>query len=323
MTETEKQLLPVYLFAGADTLKRESLLTRLMKRVEKQSDLTLNSQIFDASQVRDSNDVIDACNTMPFAATLRLVVVKNVDKASKQLVDALVTYCKTPSPTSVLVLEAEKLAKSSRLMSAVIKLDPKAYIDCSEKKRSELPTLIQSMARAHGATMTADAANRLIELVGTSTVALDSAVKKTVLFVTALGRTNINRNDIGTVIARSAQRSPWELVDAFAGKHRGTAFELLCEMTDESPVNLLALCVMRIRELLSIKALQKRGYASERAIAEAFSRPDWQIRRLLQAAQVYSSAELRALLAKAAETDKKMKSGTDPLLLFSLFILEA
>ena len=322
-TKNDKQLLPVYLFVGADALKRESLLKRLMKRVEAQSDITLNSQVFEASSVREPNEVIDACNTMPFAASLRLVTVKNVDKASKQLIDALVAYIKNPSETTVLVVEAEKLAKNSRLISAAQKLDPKTYVDCSEKTRGELPSLVRSMAASRGANMNLDAAGKLIELVGTSTIALDSAVEKTVSFVTALGRTNINRNDVDAVVARSALRNPWDFVDAFAGRQRCKAFELLNELVDESPVNLLVLCVMRIRELITVKALQGRGYSSERAIAEALSRPDWQVRRLIQASQAYSAFELRALLAKAAQTDMKMKSGADPALLLSMFILEA
>ncbi|MCL1890457.1 MAG: DNA polymerase III subunit delta [Coriobacteriia bacterium] len=322
-TKKEPKLLNAYLFAGSDDLKRESLLKRLMKRLSKDCDLTLNAQFFDAAQVKEPNDVIDACNTMPFLSPLRLVAVKTADKASKPLMDALVAYLAAPCETTVLVLEAEKLAKNSRLITAIKKLDAHAYIDCSEKKRNELPALVQTMARARGTELSLDVARHLIELVGTSTLALDKELEKLAAFVVALGRTNITSNDLAAVVSRSLERSPWDLVDAFANRQAGAALAALSELKNETPVDLLRLCVMRLRELLTVKALQERGLSGERALAEAMGRPDWQVRRLTQAARNYSSAELRGLLVRAADMDKKMKSGFDAHLLLSQFLLEA
>jgi len=319
----EKQLLPVYLFEGADGLKRASLLKRLMKRIGEDCDLTLNAQFFEAVHVSKPVEVIDACAIMPFLSPLRLVVIKAVDKASKQLTDALVDYLKNPCTTTVLVLEAEKLAKNSRLISAVKRLDEHAYIDCSEKKRSELPLLVQTMARARGIELTRDAASQLIELVGTSTIALDKEVEKLTAYVTALGRANANRSDVVTVVARTAERSPWDFAEAFANRSTGRAFVLLSELQGESPVNLLSLCVIRLRELIAVKALQERGLSTESSIAKVLGRPDWQVRRLLQAARAYSSTELRLLLIKAAEVDLRMKRGYDAHVQLSLFLLEA
>ena len=320
---TDKQLLPVYLFAGSDGLKRTSLLKRLMTRIGKDCDLTVNAQFFDASQSLKPTEVLDACTIMPFLSPLRLVVIRSADKASKQLQDALVDYLKKPCETTILVLEAEKLAKNSRLITAVKKINEKAYIDCSEKNRSELPALVQTMARSRGIDLTYDAANRLIELVGTSTIALDKEIEKLTGYVSAFGRTNAGRSDIDAVITRSVERSPWDLVEAFASRSRGKSLAILDELSGESPVNLLALCVMRLRELITVKALQERGLSTEHAIAAQLGRPDWQVRRLVGAARNFSAAELRGLLVKAAEVDRKMKDGYNAHLLLSTFLLEA
>ena len=321
--QEEKKLLSAYLFVGSDILKRESLLKRLMKRIGQSCDLVLNAQTFDASQVKEASDVIDACLTVPFLSPLRLVVIKNAEKTSKQLVDALVTYLEAPCETTVMVLEAEKLAKNSRLLTAVKKISPVAVIDCSEKKRSELPSLVQTMAQSRGVEISYDAANRLVELVGTSMLTLDREVEKSALYVLALGRRRINRNDINSLVVRSVEASPWELVEAFAQRNHARSFELLQELKNESPVNLLALCVMRIRDLITVKSLQERGITDLTRIAAELARPDWQARRLIQASQAFTRAELRDLISKAAEIDKKMKSGYDASLLLSIFLLEA
>jgi len=319
----DKQLLPVYLFAGSDGLKRESLLKRLMARVGQDCDITLNAQFFDAAQSLKPGEVLDACTIMPFLSPLRLVIVKSAEKASKQVLDALVEYLKSPCETTILVLEAEKLAKNSRLITAVKKVDERAYIDCSEKKRSELPALVQTMARTRGIELTHDAANRLIELVGTSTIALDKEIEKLTGYVTAFGRVRASRGDIDAVVTRSVERSPWELADAFANRSHGKALAILDELGSESPVNLLSLCVMRLRDLISVKALQERGFTTESAIAAQLGRAEWQVRPLIRAARAYTAAELRGLLIQAAEVDRKMKDGYNAQLLLATFLLKA
>jgi DNA polymerase-3 subunit delta len=327
----EKALLCAYLFDGADKLKRRDLLKRLMTRVEAQCELSLNMENFDATQVKEPSVVIDACNTLPFASEKRLVIVKNVDKALKAFADALVSYLGAPCSSTVLVLEAEKLAKNSRLVTAIKKLDAKAYIDCAEVKRGDLPSLVQKMAQSKGVEITADAARKLIELAGSSTLALDAEMVKLVAYVSALGRASISRADIAAVVTRSVEHNQWDLVEAFGNRNTAKALELARELrvsgtaSDGNPVSLLALCTVRLRDLIKVKSLQARGCSTERAIAEAMGgqRQEWQVRRLIQAAHSRSADELRALCIKAAHIDMKMKSGYNADLLFTEFLLES
>ncbi|MDR2492688.1 MAG: DNA polymerase III subunit delta [Coriobacteriales bacterium] len=321
--QAPKPLLPAYLFVGTDELKRSMLLKRLMGRIEEHCDIALNSASFDAAQVKAPDEVIDACNTMPFASPLRLVLVKNADKAAKPLADALIAYLAGPSDTTVLVATADKLAKNSRLLSAVKKIDPRAVIDCAEKKRSELPSLVQGMAGSRKVGMTLEAAAYTIEQVGTSTIALDSAVEKLVGYVTALGRDSITKGDVKAVVAKSVGQAPWEMLDAFAARQTGRCLELAHDLEGESPQYLFSLIIARLRDLMTAKAYATRGIQGDQALASAMKRPDWQCRRLAQAARSYTAPELRALLALAADTDKRMKSGHDAQLLLSEFILAA
>ena len=53
----------------------------------------------------------------------RLVHVRNADKLKKTDSEAIISYLKSPCETTVLLLEAEKLAKNTRLYKAIAAID--------------------------------------------------------------------------------------------------------------------------------------------------------------------------------------------------------
>jgi DNA polymerase-3 subunit delta len=320
MTTQEKPLLPVYLFNGDDEFKRESLLKRLLKRIEGMADLSFNSQTFQGSSLRAPEELIAACDTPPFAAPVRLVVVQDAEKMGKATQEALTAYLEHPNETTVLVLTTQKLAANTRLFKAIKKVDPKAVIDCASLKRSELPALVRNMALAHKVTISPDAAPTLIELVGTSTVNLNTELSKLASYVIALGRDTISRGDVKMVVTRTAETRPWDLVNALTQRDALLCLKLMARMPTESPHALLALCVMRIRDLITVKALIGRG---ENNIAAALKKQDWQVRDLRQGAGLFKREELLALLRQAAGLEQQMKSGGNPDLLFESWLLKA
>ena len=159
---------------------------------------------------------MSACNTVPFASPLRLVAVRNAEKLKKPDAEALVAYLESPSPTTVLALEAEKLAKNTRLYKAAAKHGKSAVIDCAPLKRYELPKMVRSMAVGHGVTLTEGAAAKIVELVGEDTVHLDNEVRKIAL--AHRGADPVNEHEIVALVSRTAEVKPWEFVDAFSAR---------------------------------------------------------------------------------------------------------
>src|SRR3712207_4918466 len=137
------ELLPAYLIVGEDELKRDRVLERLRTRVEKSGDLDFNFDVFESSA--EGADVVSACNTVPFASAVRLVLVRGVDGMKKQSVTDICDYLKSPSETTVLALVAAKLAKNTLLYKSVAKLGKSAVIDCAPIKSRELPSLVREM----------------------------------------------------------------------------------------------------------------------------------------------------------------------------------
>ena len=151
MTDTNA-LLPAYLINGEDELKRETVLKRLHARIAKLGDIDFNHDVFHGESA-SGDDIVSACNTVPFASDVRLVVVHAADALKKSDAEALVTYLSEPSPSTVLCLVARKLAKNTRLYKAVAAVGKKAVIDCAPMKKYELPKTVRAMAVTHGITL--------------------------------------------------------------------------------------------------------------------------------------------------------------------------
>lgn len=309
MTTAQKNtpLLPVYLVSGEDELKRRTVVKRLRTRIEAQGDLAFNEDTFKGDQA-SGTEIVSACNTLPFASDVRLVMVTEADKLKKADAEALVEYLKSPSQTAVLALVAEKLAKNTRLYKAVAAHGKQAVIDCTPQKRYELITTLRSMAVGHGITITDGAARALVDLVGENTVALDNELKKIAL--AHRGNDAVNEHEVNALVSRTAEVKPWEFVDAFAARNLEKSLTYLGRMESVSPHALLAMCVTRVRELICTRALIKRGTPHQ--LASALKLPDWRVKNHRMWAEGFTSAELRQALISARDTEQRMKSGSDP-----------
>jgi DNA polymerase-3 subunit delta len=280
--------------------------------------LVFNSQVFDGTQAISVPELLDALNTMPFASPLRMVSIQDIDKAVKAVSDALIDYLADPLQTTVLVLTATKIKSDSRLLKAIKKISSKAVIASESKKRNELPNMVREMAKSYQISLNPDAASELIELVGTSTISINTELQKLSAYLRSSNRSNASRADVLAVVARAAESSPWDFVEAFSRRDLITALELLNRMPGESPIALISLCVMRIRELLLLKSLQLRKSAN---LAGVMKKPEWQVKKLMGTANNFTTTELREFLATAANIDMQMKSGKDPQQQLSEFLL--
>lgn len=318
MSENKKTdtLLPVYLIVGEDALKRDTVMKRLRDRLASLGDLSFNSDEF-RGETAQGDEIVSACNTVPFASPVRMVEVRDADKLKKADSEALVTYLSSPNTTTVLALVADKLAKSTRLYKAVAAHGKTAVIDCAPLKRYELPKTVRALAVGHGVTFTEGAANKLIDLVGEDTIRLDNELKKIAL--AHRGTDAVNEHEVVDMVKRTAEVKPWEFVDAFSARDTRKCLLYLGRMDSVSPHALLAMCMTRLRELICARSLDARG--NGRGVAAALKAPDWRVKNHVNWARAFSGEELREACIRARDTERAMKSGTDPDAAFLEWIL--
>lgn len=303
----EKGLLPVYLVTGSDELKRATVTKRLRDRIAKQGDISFNSDVFNG-ETASGEAIVAACNTLPFASGVRLVQVDAADRLKKAEQDAVIAYLKTPNETTVLALVASGLAKSTRLYKAAAAFGKTAIIDCAPIKRRDLPARVRAMATSHGVAMTDSAANALVDLVGENTVTIDAELKK--LALSHRGTDPINDNEVSSMVSRTAEVKPWEFVDAFSSRNLKKCLVLRSRMESATPYALLAMCVTRIRELMTAQSLISRGQI--RSLPALLHAPEWRVKNHVSWARGFTADELRSALYRARDAERAMKSGGDP-----------
>lgn len=316
-TNKNNELLPVYLVVGEDALKRAAVLKRLRARLEKLGDLSFNSDDLNGELVEGAA-IVTACNTIPFASEKRLVRVRNADKLKKTDSEEVVAYLLAPCETTVLALEAEKLAKNTRLYKAVAAVAKTAVIDCAPPKSYELPKQVRAMATGHGITVSEGAARKLVELVGDDTVHLDSELKKIAL--AHVGSGVVGEDEVAALVSRTAEVKPWQLVDAFSARDLPQCLRCLSAMGSASPHALIAMCVSRVRELMCAQSLMHRG--SIAMLPQALGYPSWRCKNHGTWARKFSAAELRRAIVTARDADQRMKSGADPHAVFTEWLIE-
>lgn len=303
--KSSQRLLPAYLITGKDELKRETALKRLHARVAQMGDLEFNFDRF--SGERDSaDDILAACNTLPFASEMRLVQVDAVDRLRKADQEKLVDYLASPSTSTVLALVAATLTKNTRLYKAVAKLG-NAVVDCAPVKKRDLPALVRGMAVTHGIVLTESAAWALLDLVGDNTVALDAQLQK--ISLAHRGEDPVNDSEVTSLVSPTAEVKPWEFVDAFSARNVKKCQMLLQRMGPQSEYALIGSCVTRIRELIAAQCLASRGQAGQ--LASVLKMPDWRVRNHVQWARAFTAEELRCALVSARDAEWAMKSGAD------------
>ena len=237
---------------------------------------------------------------------------------NKDALEALAGYCGDPSPTTVLVLVAAKLAKNTRLFKAVDKLGGAA--EYAAPRKADYPSEVRGMFESKGKRISGDAAELLVASVGYDLRRLAVEVDKTISFVG--DKDDVSRQDIENVVATTAPTSVFEFVDAIADRNVGRSMRLLGLLLGEgeSVYGLHALTLRRLRDLIAVGALDERG-VSLSGIAKELGRPDWQLKRLPRQARAFSPGELVDLLRAAAESEAQMKTSRDSRLVFERLVM--
>lgn len=310
------ELLPGYLVVGSDEFKRSKVVAKMKSRLEASGMADFNLDERDMTKDPQIDDIIASLNTLPMGAEFRLVILEGCDKLNKSVSEPLVSYFENPSPTTVCLVVAEKLAKSTRLHKAVSKLGAKALIDCTPKKAWEMPKQVVGMAKAHGAVITLRAAEELVNRSGENSRMLDNELKKLVEMVGP----SIDLPDIEKHVARTAEAKPWDLLNAVSARNMDQALQLLALQPDRSEVRLYMLLVGRIRELIMAKALDRRGQGRE--LASKLGVQSWQVKNHLSWARNYSMDELVQALTRAVDVELALKGSRDSSLALRVWLID-
>ena len=319
MEEIKNSLLPIYALIGDDEQKKETLTSKMKERCADFGEMSINTDVFSGEEHAPSK-IVSSCLTLPFASEKRLVIVNNAEIFTTAELNILADYAEKPNDSTILLLLAEKLAKNARLYKAIAKLSEKAIVACDSPKAWEFKNYAIKVAKSKGVAMRDDAAQLLVDLTGTDTVAITTELDKIIASHTSSSAIDVS--EVEQLVAATASVKPWVLVDAFSAKNVQKVMELLQKVSGTTPTGVLMMCVNRVRELICAKDVARRGgsVAAELGFAPALS---WRVKNHEAWARVWAEDALLQALKASLEAEKQMKTGENQEEVLKLWLLQA
>ena len=224
----------ITLIHGPAELLRAEALAKIRANIADDPALAdLNTAQFDGRQVTLA-ELQNACDTLPFLAERRLVVVegllqylaaskrarsqtakqagskastiakKSQTKASKAKSKALLAYLEQVPPTTELVFLEKDVLRGGAVLRHLLELQRDGgarVIVCQKPRRYDLSRWIRARAQGHRVTLDAGAVADLVEFVGDDLRQLDQELTKLADYVA--GQRTVTRADVQALIAQT------------------------------------------------------------------------------------------------------------------------
>lgn len=307
----------VYLVVGEEAWLRRRAVERIVASHLDPSERALNLDQLDASQV-DVTEILTRADTLPFLGSVRVVVVRELDRMPPSAHERLAGYLEAGPPPSVLVLEAASLDRRRRLWNVLQQVAEVVEADRVDERRAA--AWVASRARELGKRITGEAARALVAAAGTDLLALAAELEKLVAY--AGDRDTVELGDVEAVASHGAEVSVFALTDAVARQEPAAALRVLHRLLQrENPVGLVALLASHVRALLYAHALDRRG-ATPAEVRRALGSRAWLYGRYREQARRLGEGRLAELHRQVLHTDLQLKTsvGTPDVLVQQLVV---
>jgi DNA polymerase-3 subunit delta len=303
--EVATELKPVYLITGGDRPKIQRALRRLRDRIGEGA-----VELLSANETA-GEDAVAACNSMGLlGGGRRLVIVEEVERWKAADTKAIAAYLSSPAPETVLALVAAELKKDSALGKACAKAGDVLIYDVAKRR---LPEWVVKQFSDRNVAVDAEAARRLVEIVGEDPEELATEVDK---ISTWADGEPVGAREIEQLAAGCAQVPGYDLTDAWGRRDLAaalTACQTLLERSGD-PVSrtvpsLIGLLVGHVGRVRDCQLLAEEGLSAREAAARLKRHPFY-VEKLYAQARNFGPDELREAVVRLAELDHAVKGGS-------------
>lgn len=329
----------IYLFLGPDTFSQKEALDELKMAIG-------------IPEVRDANiasllpvgltlsHLVSACQTMPFLAERRLVVVEGLlallggsarrpgaradqrhDSVSPQDWEALPEHLQQLPPTTDLVFLEVSLNPASALVNRIKGIAVVRQFSLLGGER--LLQWIAERATQKGLKLTFGAQRMLQELVGPDLWALNGELEKLALFAED---EPITERDVQLLVSPAREVTVFAAVDAILERHATLAMQRVHNLLEEglTASYLLAMLSRQTRLALLAQELFRSSTPNDELGRRLSITSAFPLRKTLEQAQRYPPEGLVWLHAKLLETDIAIKTGSlDEQTALAILVAEA
>lgn len=295
-----------YLFEGVEENIKAATLQSLRKAILPEGMEELNESVMDAPA---TDAIIAACETLPFLADKRLVIVRE-HPALMGRADAderLIAYIPNVPESAVLVFLCRGKADARKKLYGAIK-KAGSIVSFAPLTDAELNAWIVKAFAGLGKSVTPQTASVLAFTVGSDTALLRREIEK--LAALAGDRDTVTEEDVHAVATRSVECTVFEMVDAVVAGQQGKAFGLLRDMltTGSDRLGILAMLLRQFRLMQHIKIMQfEKLPAGE--IKQRLGIAPFAAERCMRQASGYTGGQVKRAVQICLNAEYKVKSG--------------
>ena len=292
-----------YLLCGEEAYLKVQYKNKLLKALNPDDD-TMNFNHYEGRNI-DVKELIDLCETMPFFADRRVVLLEDTG-FFKNKCDELADYMKELPDYLCLVFVEDEVDKRSKMYKAV-----KSCGRIGEFARQDEKTLMQWAAgilKREGKNITQRDMELLLTMTGIDMGNLRMELEK---LITYTGDRNVvTRADIQEVCTTQTQNKIFDMVRAVTEKNQKRALDLYYDLLTlkEPPMRILFLLAKQFRQLLLVKEYTEEGVAQPE-MAYRLGVPSFVVRNIASCARSYRISELRQAVTDFVDAEEAVKTG--------------
>lgn len=295
-----------YLFEGVEENIKAATLQSLRKAILPEGMEELNESVMDAPA---TDAIIAACETLPFLADKRLVIVKE-HPALTGRADAderLISYIPSVPESAILVFLCRGKADARKKLYGAIK-KANGIVSFAPLTDAELNAWIVKTFAGLGKTVSPQTASVLSFTVGSDTALLRREIEK--LAALAGDRDTVTEQDVHAVATRSVECTVFEMVDAVVAGQTAKAFGLLRDMltTGSDRLGILAMLLRQFRLMQHIKIMQFEKL-SPGDIKQRLGIAPFAAERCMRQASGYTGGQVKKAVQICLNAEYQVKSG--------------
>ena len=293
-----------YLLFGEEAYLRQQYKDKLIQALNPDGD-TMNFTRYEGKGI-EVREMIDLCETMPFFAEIRVILVEN-SGFFKNKCEELADYMKSLPDYIRMVFVEEEVDKRSRMYKAV-----KACGRITEFARQDEKSLMRWAAGIlgrEGRKIRTSDMELFLTKTGTDMGNIRMELEKLISYT--VGRDVVTAADIQAVCTTQTTNKIFDMVRAVTEKNQKRALDLYYDLLTlrEPPMRILFLLAKQFRQICLTKKMSQEGL-SQTEIASKLGVPSFVVRNLASCARSYTVEELENAVRDFVDAEEAVKTGT-------------
>jgi DNA polymerase-3 subunit delta len=321
--KARSKISPVYFLFGPEDFLIEQETKRLLDQTLSPPARGFNLHVF-SGQEHTPQEIVQAAQTLPMFSKYRFISVSDADQFDEGKIKPLVEYIQNPSPLTCLVMVAETLGPWKKHQREIEKVGE--VTEFPRLKGRSLVSWARKRMMEKGKTLSEEAADYLVEVVGDRLHDLENALEKA--FLSVGEKKMVDLSDVEGLASEVKISTVFDLMDAIGHQNLERALGILEKamesrtipfkkdeesskrMDDPVPL-LLSMMARQYRNIWRVKEIASK-HLGPAEVASELRMSQWNVRKLMEQGKYFSEASLREGILRCHKTDLLIKKGRGP-----------